>query len=61
MMSLSPRAARMAMELVRSHVLGSDSPSYFSIPVGLKVAGHWMARSRREKAEKLSRSLLGSL
>ena len=25
--------------------LGSDSPSYFLILVGLKVAGHWMARS----------------
>ena len=29
-------------------------------PVGLKVAGHWMARSQLEKAEKSSRSLPGS-
>jgi len=40
--------------------MGSDSPSYFSILVGLKVAGHWMARSRLEKAEKPSRLLPGS-
>ena len=39
--------------------LGSDSPSYFSILVGLKVVGHWMAQSRLEKAEKPSRSLPG--
>ena len=60
MMSMLPFSVRSAMELMRSHILGSDSPSNLSMPVGLKVAGYWMVWSRLEKAEKPSRSLQGS-
>ena len=37
---------------MRSQVLGSDSPSNFSMLISLKVAGHWMVRNLLEKAEK---------
>ena len=32
--------------------MGLDSPSNFSMPTGLNVAGHWMAHNLLEKAEK---------
>lgn len=55
-MSLLSFAAQTAMEYVRSHVLGSNSPSNLSMQVGLNVDGHKMPRSQLEKAEKPSRS-----